>query len=94
MPESRFAGSNTGHYGNPSVDVLLDRLYTTPERNAQVQIMRDLGEVLATDLPLFPSYYTATMGVVRANVRALTDDFAGITVYGWMSRNSHLWDLD
>jgi peptide/nickel transport system substrate-binding protein len=94
MPEGRFAGSNTGHYSNPSVDVLLDRLYTTPERNAQVQIMRDLGEVLATDLPLFPSYYTATMGVVRANVRALTDDFAGITVYGWMSRNSHLWDLD
>jgi peptide/nickel transport system substrate-binding protein len=94
LPENRFAGANSSHYNNPNVDTLLDRLYATPERSTQERILRDLGEILATDLPLFPSFYTATMGAVRSGVRALTDDFAGITVYGWMSRNAHLWDLD
>jgi hypothetical protein len=34
------------------------------------------------------------MGAVRAGVRALADDFVGISALGWMSRNSHLWDVE
>lgn len=94
LPENRFAGANTGHYSSPTLDSLTARLYGTADSDAQGAVLKAMGDVLAADLPLLPSYYTATMGAVRAGVRALADDFVGISALGWMSRNSHLWDLE
>ncbi len=93
LQENRYVGANTGHYGNPTLDSLTARLYATADADAQGTVLKAIGETMAADLPLMPSYYTATMGAVRSGVRAL-DDFAGISALGWMSRNAHLWDRD
>ena len=57
-------------------------------------MLRELGEILAIDLPALPIYYGVQLAGVRKGVRALADDFAGTTLPGLISRNAHLWDRD
>ncbi len=90
--QNRYAGNNTSHYSNPRVDELFGTLTRTPDQRAQLPLLRELGEILATDLPLFPSYFSVTQAAVRAGTRALVDDFAGSDDIGTAARNAHLWD--
>ncbi|HZT07633.1 MAG TPA: ABC transporter substrate-binding protein [Chloroflexota bacterium] len=90
----RYQGAPDGCYENPQYDALVDKLSGTLEPEAQGQVLREIGEFLAEELPLMPMIYQVTFAAVRANVHALTDDFLGAndTGPGQESRNAHLWD--
>jgi len=92
----RFQGAPDGCYQNPSFDALVDRLYGTLDTAAQGQVLREIGEFLATELPFMPMIYQVSFAAVPKHVRALTDDFvgAGDSGAGQESRNAHLWDRD
>jgi peptide/nickel transport system substrate-binding protein len=93
-PQTRYQGANVGGYINPGLDRLIDTLYGTLDENEQGRILRDIGEILASDLPALPLYWEVTMVAVRKGVRALTDDFPYTTLSSGLSRNSHLWDRE
>jgi len=91
-PQNRWQGANTGHYANPAMDRLIDKLESTIDEREQGLVLRDMGETLATDLPALPAYFRSIFAAVGKGVRAL-DDFAfGQT--GTLARQAHLWDRD
>lgn len=92
-PDKRYQGSNAGFYESPALDRLLDRLYTTVNERDQGLILREMGEVVAADLPALPLFKSIGVAVVRQGVRAL-DDFPGAINPGLLSRHGHLWDRD
>lgn len=93
-PQTRYQGANVGGYTNPALDRLIDTLYGTLDENEQGRVLRDIGELLATDLPALPLYWEVTMVAVQKGVRALVDDFPYTTLSSGLSRNSHQWDRD
>ncbi|MBM2811211.1 MAG: hypothetical protein HW416_1970 [Chloroflexi bacterium] len=90
-PQNRFVGSNAGHYVNPVLDSLLDRFYSTIDDRQQGALLKEMGEMIAVDLPLLPNYYSVNTMVALKHVKAF-DDFAGATRSGTSARNAHLWD--
>lgn len=91
--ENRWQGANTSGYTNPALDRLSDRLQFTIDEREQGQMLRDMGEILATDLPAMPTYYRTIFAAVGKGVRALLDDYAmGAT--GSLARNAHVWEKD
>lgn len=93
-PERRYVGNNRGSYINPAYDRILVALQSSLDEREQGRLLREGGEILATDLPAMPLYFSVDAGVVRKGVRALVDDFGGQTRYSNFSRNAHLWDRD
>lgn len=98
LAENRWTGANSGHYANPALDRLIDQLYGSIDEREQGLILREMGELLATDLPALPMYYRTVFAVVARGVRALTDDYVGTRGPGEgpgvLSRNAHLWGRD
>ncbi|MBM2809687.1 MAG: hypothetical protein HW416_446 [Chloroflexi bacterium] len=90
--ENRWQGANTSHYANPSLDLLIDRLESTIDSRQQGLVLKEMGEILADDVPALATYYRAIFGAVVKGVKALDDYSTGAT--GTMARNSHLWDRD
>lgn len=96
-PRRDWVGVNEGHYVNPRLDPLIDRLYATLGERDQALLLREMGDMLAADLPILPIYYRTTFAAVRSGVRALEDFSNGrgtATGPGIPSRNAHLWDRD
>lgn len=98
LPERRYVGSNAGHYANPELDRLIDQLYATVSQRSQGLLMKEMGEILAADLPGLPMYFAVITLVALKHVRGL-DDFPGAislgtTGVGTTARNAHLWDRD
>jgi len=91
-PQNRYQGRNRGNYANRGLDRPIDRLYGTIDEREQGLIPKEMGEIMAIDLPAMPVYFGVSLAAVRAGMRALTDDFAGTTRPGLISRNAHLWD--
>ncbi|MBM2811738.1 MAG: hypothetical protein HW416_2497 [Chloroflexi bacterium] len=96
--ENRWGAANNGHYGNPVLDGLIDKLYRTVDRQEQGVVLREMGELMADELPALPTYYRLIFAAVGKGVRAL-DDYAGTgggggSGPGLLSRNAHLWDRD
>ncbi|MBM2812293.1 MAG: hypothetical protein HW416_3052 [Chloroflexi bacterium] len=98
VPQNRWIGTNAGHYANPTLDGLIDRLYRTVGQRQQGLILKDMGELLAEELPAIPLYYRTTFAAVSRGVHALLDDYAGTqgpgAGPGVLSRNAHLWDRE
>lgn len=96
--ENRWTGANRAHYANPALDRLIDRLHATLPQREQGLVLREMGELLATDLPALPLYFAPAFAAMNRGVRALVDDYAGTrgpaSGPGLMSRNAHLWDRD
>jgi peptide/nickel transport system substrate-binding protein len=92
-PENRYAGRNPG-YANPALDRVIDRLFATIEPQPQALLLKEIGEILATDLPVLPTYFQINLAAVRNGIRALVDDYAGADSPGLTSRNAHRWDRD
>ena len=78
---------------NPDMDRLIDRLYMTVDDRGQGLLLRDLGELLAEDLPALPMYFSVNAAVALKRVKAI-QDFPGATRVGTTSRNAHLWDVE
>jgi peptide/nickel transport system substrate-binding protein len=89
----RFAGSQGGCYTNPELDRLIDKLYATLDIGQQGQVLKDVGELFATEVVMLPLYFAVNLAAVRKEVQAL-DDFAGAPMgsSAQISRNAHLWD--
>lgn len=92
LPHNRYAGANMGRYANPELDHLIDTLYGTIDERQQALLLKDMGEIIAADLPAMPIYFRTTFAVVRKGVHALTDDYASTRDTGVMARHAHLWD--
>ncbi|MBM2809669.1 MAG: hypothetical protein HW416_428 [Chloroflexi bacterium] len=94
-PQNRFSGSNSGGYRNPTFDGLFERLYRTLDEREQSQLLKQMGEIIATDLPALSIYKEIRAVAVRAGVRALLGDYAGTGTSGpAIARHAHLWDRD
>jgi peptide/nickel transport system substrate-binding protein len=93
-PQNRWTGGNLAHYSSPALDQLIDRLSATLEERDQAVILKEMGDLLADDLPTLPIYFAVTFAVVRKGVNALHDDYAGISDVGVMARRAYLWDLE
>jgi peptide/nickel transport system substrate-binding protein len=92
--QNRYSASNRGSYVNPELDRLIARLYVTVDEPRQALLLKEMGEMIAADLPSIPVFFEVLLAEVRSGVRALEDDFAGATQPGTISRNVHLWDRD
>lgn len=91
LAENRYVGSNGGHYVNPSMDALTDRLSVTINEREQAQFLREAADIMATDLPLLPVYFHVSTVAALKHVRGL-EDFPGSSQAGTTARSSHLWD--
>jgi peptide/nickel transport system substrate-binding protein len=89
--ENRYVGSNAGHYVNPTLDRLADTLYSTIDERQQGLLLKEMGEIIARELPVLPIHFTVSTLVALKHVRGL-DDFAGATRVGTTARHAHLWD--
>ncbi len=92
--ENRWAGGNNGHYANPALDRLLDEVAATLETRQQALLLREIGDIMATDLPAMPLYYRTTFAAARKGIIALQDDYAAGGEVGGMARNAHVWDRE
>lgn len=90
-PQNRWSGANTGHYSNLRLDELTAMVYATPDRDRVLPMLKELGEILATDLPALPSYFGVSMAAVRKEVRALVNE-GGFDSPSELSKNAHQWD--
>jgi peptide/nickel transport system substrate-binding protein len=90
-PENRWQGGNNSHYASPAFDRLLDRLTATIDDREQALVLREIGEVAATDLPAMATFFRTAMAAVGKGVRALDDYATGAT--GTLARNAHLWEI-
>jgi peptide/nickel transport system substrate-binding protein len=63
-------GSNRGHYHNPKVDTLLDRIAQLPTLEAQAIAYKELQHILLADLPYIPLWY-------ENQIAAIGDDIQG-----------------
>ncbi len=94
-PQNRWLGINTGHYANPALDRLIDKLYATLDPRERGLIMKDLGDIMADDLPAMHIYYRISFMSIRSVVRGpINQDFANTTggSGGSVARNAHLWE--
>lgn len=92
--QNRWQGSNISHYANPALDALIDKLEGTLEQEGQGQILKEMGEIMASDLPVLPLYFRPSFVAVRRGIHAMKDDYAGTQGVGAVARYAHLWDRD
>ncbi|HEY3115485.1 MAG TPA: ABC transporter substrate-binding protein, partial [Chloroflexota bacterium] len=94
--DNRWTGQNTGSYSNPAMDRLFDQVYATLDANERAGLLKQVGELLAADLPGLPIYWRISFMEVRNTVRGpLVSDHAhmGPDINGYnLSRNAHLWE--
>lgn len=91
-PENRWRSGNLPGYANPAFDALLDRLDATFDVQEQGRLLRAAGEILATDLPVLPTYFAPWLIAVRKPVNALHEEYATTVQLAAVGRNAHLWD--
>jgi peptide/nickel transport system substrate-binding protein len=92
--QNRWQGSNIGHYANPALDALIDQLDATLDPDEQGVALKEMAEIMATDLPALPLYFRPAFVAVRKGIRALADDYPGTQGVGAVARSAHLWDRD
>ena len=94
--ENRWAG-NRGGYEEPATQRLIGQYFSVIREREQFDTIRELSELIVTELPMLIFYYSRHTIGARKGVRAL-DDIAGgqqsSRPYGTYSRNAHLWDLE
>jgi len=49
----------------------MDKLFASIEERDQGLVLRDIGELMATDLPALPMYFDVKVAVVRKGIRAM-----------------------
>lgn len=93
-PQNRWQGANTSHYANPVLDRLIDKLYATPDQREQALTMKEMGELMAEDLPALSMYFRISFMSVRNTVKGpIFEDFPNTRQSGGaVARNAHLWE--
>ncbi len=62
-------GANRGHYENPRLDALLDRVRGTQDRESQQRIYSEVQRILAEDLPYVHLWYFDNVCVYNRRIR-------------------------
>lgn len=68
-PENQWVGANRGRYTSQELDVLLDRLWLTFERDERERVERDIARHISTELPLVGLFFYPAMAIVRGDIR-------------------------
>jgi peptide/nickel transport system substrate-binding protein len=72
-------GANRGHYRNPQIDALVDRIRVEMDREKRKQLSSEVQRILSNDLPYLPLWFTDAMSVHRKSLGDLplspTGDF-------------------
>jgi len=89
-PSNRWQGANSSHYANPALDRMIDRLYPTLDPTERGHIMKEMGELMAVELPALPFYYTINFLHVRNTVRGPFEGYE--TVGTTVPQEAHLWE--
>lgn len=92
--QNRWTGANQASYVNPAMNQLIDRLYRTIDEQGQGLILKEMGELLAGELSVLPTYFRMRFAAVVKGVRAVTDDYPGAILPGFVARNAYRWDRD
>jgi peptide/nickel transport system substrate-binding protein len=94
--DTRWTGQNIASYSNPAVDRLFDQVYSTLDASERGNLLKQVGELLAADLPALPLYWRISFMELRNTVKGpLADDHAnmGQDINGYnLSRSAHLWE--
>jgi ABC-type transport system substrate-binding protein len=88
----RYAGSQGGCYRNPELDRLIDQLYGTVDIQQQGVVLRDIGELLATNVVMLPLYFSVRLAAVRQSVDTPLNAPGGGFQPGLAVRDAHLWE--
>jgi peptide/nickel transport system substrate-binding protein len=94
VPEvsTQFAGMNRGHYVNPQVDSLLDRLWVTLDRSERESLEREVARLMSNDLALDGLFFYPSMTMVRSQIRGTRPPrTAAPTGRLLMTWNAHQW---
>ena len=91
-PENRFTGTNGGSWVNPAFDRLIDRIDRTLDDDEVTVVLRDMGQILAEELPVLPLYFAVRTALTLKHVRGLDDIYGSPGTIGTTAKNSYLWD--
>ncbi|HEY3116687.1 MAG TPA: ABC transporter substrate-binding protein [Chloroflexota bacterium] len=94
LAQNRWTGANIGHYANPSLDALIDKLDGMLDERDQATVLKGMADIMAADLPALPLYFRPAFVAVRHGISAMAEDYTGTKSVGAVARNSHLWDRD
>jgi ABC-type transport system substrate-binding protein len=90
--ETQWVGSNRGHYTSTQIDGLLDRFWTTPDPSQRQRTEQEVGQLLATELPLMGLFFYPAMAAARHTLQGLrlpvTSGPLGQSSATW---NAHQW---
>ncbi|WP_197491858.1 peptide ABC transporter substrate-binding protein [Microbacterium sp. H83] len=75
------AGSNDGDYSNPEFDELLSAGISNPDADAQLEDFTKAQEILFTDLPAIPLWYSNVTGGFSENVDNVTFGWNSVPLY-------------
>ena len=64
-------GANRGHYRNPRIDILTDRIHSEMNREKRKALCSEAQKILAEDLPYIPLWFTDVVSVHRRSLGAL-----------------------
>jgi peptide/nickel transport system substrate-binding protein len=64
-------GANRGHYRNPRIDALTDRIRVEMDRGERKALCSDVQKILAEDLPYLPLWFTDVVSVHRRELGEL-----------------------
>lgn len=92
-PENRWLSANVPGYNSPAFDRLVDQVSRSFDQREQGEFLRQAGEMLATDLPVLPTYFAVWLAAVRQPIQALRDDYAPVVQATAIMRHAYLWDL-
>jgi len=94
-PRIPAAGANLGHYDNPRVTELIERFRVTLNEPERGQLVKQVVDLVAQDVPLLPFFHNPQYVTVSRGVHALDDiDGARALITGGYAREAHLWDKD
>ena len=58
-------GPNRGHYGNPKVDELTEKIRVEMDREKRKELCSEVQKIIAEDLPYIPLWYSDVVSVDR-----------------------------
>src|SRR5207249_339092 len=62
--ENRWLSANVPGYANPAFDRLVDQVSRSFDAQEQGELLRQAGDILATDLPVLPTYFAVWLAAV------------------------------
>jgi peptide/nickel transport system substrate-binding protein len=64
-------GPNYSQYSNPVFDALYDRALTTVDREARIDLYREMDSLMMQSAPVMPLYYDEVVRILRRDVEGL-----------------------